>query len=96
MVAVTFELVSLRTSTFSESVFPLLKTFLELLFWDALQDGRRMYLNVGISENLWPFKAVVNFENSQMPHGAKTGECGGRSNFIVDFLAKNSRTANSS
>jgi hypothetical protein len=29
MVAVTFEIVSLRTNTLSESVFPLLKTFLE-------------------------------------------------------------------
>jgi hypothetical protein len=47
MVAVTFEEVSLRTNTLSESVFPLLKTFLEHLFWNALQDGRRMFLNVG-------------------------------------------------
>jgi hypothetical protein len=47
MVAVTFEVVSLRTNTLSESVFPLLKTFLELLFWNALQDSRRMSLNVG-------------------------------------------------
>jgi hypothetical protein len=47
MVAVTFELISLRISTLCESVFALLKTFLELLFWNALQDGRRMFLNVG-------------------------------------------------
>jgi hypothetical protein len=47
MVVVTFEVVSLRTSTLCESVFALLKTFLELLFWNALQDGRRMSLNVG-------------------------------------------------
>jgi hypothetical protein len=47
MVAVTFKVVSLRTNTLSESVFPLLKTFLELLFWNAPQDGRRMSLNVG-------------------------------------------------
>jgi hypothetical protein len=47
MVAVTFEVVSLRTNILSESVFALLKTFLELLFWNALQDGRRMSLNVG-------------------------------------------------
>jgi hypothetical protein len=46
MVAVTFEVVSLRTNTLSESVFPLLKTFLELLFWNALQDDHRMSLNV--------------------------------------------------
>jgi hypothetical protein len=31
-------------------VFALLKTFLELLFWNALQDGRRMSLNVGPSK----------------------------------------------
>jgi hypothetical protein len=47
MVAVIFEVVSLRTSTLSESVFTQLKTFLEPLFWTALQDGRRMSLNVG-------------------------------------------------
>jgi hypothetical protein len=47
MVAVTFEIVSLLTNTLSESVFALLKTFLELLFWNALQDGRRMSPNVG-------------------------------------------------
>jgi hypothetical protein len=47
MVAVTLEVVSLLTSTLSESVFALLKTFLELLFWNAVQDGRRMPLNVG-------------------------------------------------
>jgi hypothetical protein len=47
MVAVIFEVVSLRTGTLSESVFALLKTFLELLFWNALQDGHRMALNVG-------------------------------------------------
>jgi hypothetical protein len=47
MVAVTFEVVSLRTNTLSESVFAQLKTFLELLFWNALQDGSCMSLNVG-------------------------------------------------
>jgi hypothetical protein len=47
MVAVTFEVISLRTSTFSESVFALLNTFLELLFYNVLQDGRRISLNVG-------------------------------------------------
>jgi hypothetical protein len=53
MVAVTFEVVSLRTNTLSESVFPLLRTFLELLFWNGVQDGRRMSLNVG---NVGPSK----------------------------------------
>jgi hypothetical protein len=47
MVAVTFEVVSLRTNTLSESEFSVLKTFLELLFWNSLQDCRRMSLNVG-------------------------------------------------
>jgi hypothetical protein len=48
MVAVTFKVVSLRTSTLSESVFPLLTTFLELFFWNTLQDGYSMSLNVDI------------------------------------------------
>jgi hypothetical protein len=47
MVTVTFEVVSFHTDTFSELVFALFKTFLELLFWNALQDGRRMSMNVG-------------------------------------------------
>jgi hypothetical protein len=47
MVAFTFEVVSLRTNTLSESVLALLKSFLELLFWNVLRDGRRMSLNVG-------------------------------------------------
>jgi hypothetical protein len=47
MVAVTFKVVSLHTNTLSESVFAQFKTFLELLFWNTLQDGRRMSLNVG-------------------------------------------------
>jgi hypothetical protein len=47
MVAVTFEVVALRSNALSESEFAQLKTFLELLFWNALQDGRRMSLNVG-------------------------------------------------
>jgi hypothetical protein len=47
MVGVTFEVISLRIITLSESVFALLKTFPELLFWNARQDGCRMSLNVG-------------------------------------------------
>jgi hypothetical protein len=43
-------IVSLRTTTLSESVFALLKTFTVLLFWNTLQDGRRMSLNVGPSK----------------------------------------------
>jgi hypothetical protein len=42
MVTLIFKVVFLRTNTLSELVFALLKTFLELLFWNALQDGRRM------------------------------------------------------
>jgi hypothetical protein len=65
MVAVTFEVVSVRTNTFSELVFPLLETFLELLFWNALQDGRRMSLNVG---NVCPSKwsSVLEIDKSRM------------------------------
>jgi hypothetical protein len=47
MAAVTFKVVSLRSNTLIESVFALLKTFLELLFWNVLQDGRHMSRNVG-------------------------------------------------
>jgi hypothetical protein len=61
-------------------VFPLLKTFLELLFWNARQDGG-------------PLKVVFSFGNGQKSHGAKSGEYGGWSNFIIDFLAKYSRKA---
>jgi hypothetical protein len=50
MVAFTFEVVSVRTNTLRESMFLVLKTFLELLFWNALQDGHRMSLNVGPSK----------------------------------------------
>jgi hypothetical protein len=57
MVAVTFEVVSLRTNTLSESVFPLLKTFLELLFRNDLQDGRRMSPNVG----MLAFQSFIQF-----------------------------------
>jgi hypothetical protein len=56
MVAVTFEVVSLCTNTLSESVFLLLKTFMELLFWNALQDGRSMSLNVGSVKICGPSK----------------------------------------
>jgi hypothetical protein len=49
MVALTFKVVTLCTNTLSELVFPLLETFLELLFWNALQHGRRMSSNVGIA-----------------------------------------------
>jgi hypothetical protein len=39
-----------------------------------------------MSENLWPFKPVFSFGNSQKSHGAKSGEYGGSSNFIIDFF----------
>jgi hypothetical protein len=48
---------------------------------------------LAVSENLWPFKAIFSFGNSQKSHGANCGEHGGWSNFIIDFLAKNSRRA---
>jgi hypothetical protein len=45
-----------------------------------------------MSENLWPFNAVFSFGNSQKSHGNKFGKYGRWSNFIIDFLAKYSRT----
>jgi hypothetical protein len=41
-----------------------------------------------IYENLWPFKAVFSFGNSQKSHGTKSGEYGGWSNFIINFWPK--------
>jgi hypothetical protein len=41
-----------------------------------------------VSENLWPFKAIFSFGNSQKSHGAKSGEYGGWSNFIIDFFGQ--------
>jgi hypothetical protein len=75
MVTVTFEVVSLRTNTLSESVFPLLKTFLELLFWNALQDGSRMSLSVG---NVGPSKrsSVLRIARSRTgPNLANMVDC---------------------
>jgi hypothetical protein len=39
-----------------------------------------------VSENLWPFKAVLSFGNSQKSHGAKSGEYGECSNFIISIF----------
>jgi hypothetical protein len=83
----------LRSSnTLSESVFPLLKTFLELLFWNALQHGRRMSL---IVSNVGPSKrfSVLGIAKSR---AGPNREYGGWSNFNIDFLAQNSRTASAS
>jgi hypothetical protein len=44
-----------------------------------------------MSENLWPFKAVFSFGNSQKLHGAKSGEYGGWSNFNIEFWPKTPR-----
>jgi hypothetical protein len=41
-----------------------------------------------MSENLWSFKAVFSFWNSQKSHGAKSGEYGGWSNFNIDFFGQ--------
>jgi hypothetical protein len=64
MVAVTFQVVSSRTNTLSKSVFPLVKIFLEPLFWNALQDGRKISLNVG---NVGPSKrsSVLGIDKSR-------------------------------
>lgn len=45
-VAVTSEVVSSHTNTLGESMFPMIKTFLKLLFWYALHDGHHMSMNV--------------------------------------------------
>jgi hypothetical protein len=47
MISVTLKVFCLRSNTLSESVFALLKTYLELIFWNSQQDGRGMSLNVG-------------------------------------------------
>jgi hypothetical protein len=62
----------------------------------ALQGGRSKSLNVGSVGNLWLFKAVFSFRNSQKSHGTKSGEYGGWFNISIDFLTKNSRTATAS
>jgi hypothetical protein len=42
-------------------------------------------------ENLWPFKAVFSFGNSQKLHGAKSGEYGGWSISLSIFWPKTPR-----
>jgi hypothetical protein len=44
-----------------------------------------------MSENLWPFKAVFSFWNSQKLHRAKSGKYGGWSNFYQFFWPKTPR-----
>jgi hypothetical protein len=41
-----------------------------------------------MSKNLWLFKVVFSFGNSQKSHGAKSGEYGGWSNFNIGFWPK--------
>jgi hypothetical protein len=90
MVAVTFEVVSLRTDTVSKSLFALLKTFLEL-FWNALQHGRRMSLNVGPSKR----SLVLGIAKSHTgPNLANVVD--GPISISIFFLAKNSQTASGS
>jgi hypothetical protein len=89
MVAVTFEVVSLRTTTLSESVFPLLKTFLELLFWIAFQDGRCCLKICGPSKR----SSVLGIAKSHMGPNLANMLDGPIS--ILIFLAKNSQTASS-
>jgi hypothetical protein len=93
MVAVTFEVVSLRANTLSESVFPLLKTFLELLFWNTLQDGRRMPLNVG---NVGPSKRSSVLGIARSRTGPNLANMVHGSILISIFFGQNSRTASAS
>jgi hypothetical protein len=44
-----------------------------------------------MSENLWPFKEVFSFWNSQKLHRAKYGKYDGWSNFNIDFWPKTPR-----
>jgi hypothetical protein len=89
MVAVTFEVVSLRTNTLSESVFSLLKTFLEL---ECSSDWSS---HVPDCRQCRPFKAVFSFRNSQKsqrPNLANMVD----DLILLSVLAKNSRTASAS
>jgi hypothetical protein len=47
----------------------------------------------GMSENLCPFRTFFNFGKSQKSQGAESGEYGGWSIFVMDFLARNSRNS---
>jgi hypothetical protein len=92
MVAVTFKIVSLRTSTLSESVFALLKTFLELLFWNALQAGCRVSLNVGNVCKSVALKRSSVLGIVRSCTGPNLANMVDGPNFIINFLAKNSWT----
>ena len=48
------------------------------------------------SKNLCPFVPFFNFGKSQKLQGAKSGEYGGWSIFVMEFLARNLRTLNES
>jgi hypothetical protein len=93
MVAVTFEVASLRTNTLSESVFALPKTFLELLFWNALQDGRRMSLNV---DNVGPSKRSSVLGIAKSRTGPNLANMVGGPISLSILWTKNSQTASAS
>ena len=46
------------------------------------------------SENLCPFREFFYFGKSQKSEGVKSGEWGGLSNFMMEFLARKSRNPN--
>jgi hypothetical protein len=43
----------------------------------------------GMTANLFPFRAFFNYGKSEKLQGAKSGEYGSWSIFVMDFLAKN-------
>jgi hypothetical protein len=95
MVAVTFEVVSLCTNAQSASVFTLPQN---------ISGTPLLECSAGWSSNVAECRQCLKIcgpsKRSSVSGIAKsrTGPnlAGGRSNFIIDFLAKNSRTANAS
>lgn len=85
MVAVTFKAVSLHTNTLSESEFAMLKTFLELLYWTALQDCSHMSRNVSNDWKSVTPQSSLRFGNSQNLHEVKSDGYGGWSTFNIEF-----------
>jgi hypothetical protein len=89
IVPVTFDVV-LCSSSLSDSLFHLSKNIAELLLWHYPHDGHLVPVNVDI-DDLWSFKVTFLFwEKPLSDTGSKSGEYGGWSNFVIDFVAKNS------
>jgi len=87
----TFEGHPLSSYTLSPMMLPLLEIFLELLLWSSLQWHYSFMCSLSL--NLRPSKQTLTFGNSQMSLGSKSGEHGGCSISVIDFLARNCLTA---